>query len=268
MLEEDNLMKNVLFILVFAVFMVNATTTLAQRVKNGQENPIPPRVVEKGSNCSDLMARGWIMTSGQFAYKATPSEYFINRDIHTISTEKPRWVLSGGAFPDLQNTIEIWGSRSTSYTPVNQVAWEQPSERRPVVAIIVEGENASNDNAYVYSGAGVFGDSAKDTYKGKKVVSVKFCLNAAPTAGEVSLSGKVVSAEGIPIAKARITILNTSSGETYSIPTNSLGFYKFEGLEVGNYVLTIEHKRFRFADLPKFLPLTDSLAEYNFTADP
>lgn len=274
MLTEDLFMKRLIFLLVLLLVSFTANVTVSAQkstgerelvVKEGygQENPTPPVVVSNSFTCSDLNANPsypQITTNWQLAYNGTPTLGQITHGFFTGGG----WVLSGGALADPLNTMTLLGSSSDNSGLVDLVSWQGT---RHILAAIVKGRGPLA-NAFIYQSPGVFADSSKGAPGGGQITQVIFCFRPLPSAAEVSLSGRVVSAEGFGIAKARLTILNTSSGETFSIPTNAFGFYKFEGLEVGNYILTIEHKFFRFSESVKFIQASDTLAEVNFTADP
>jgi hypothetical protein len=70
---------------------------------------------------------------------------------------------------------------------------------------------------------------------------------AAPTAGDGFITGKVVSSNGRPIAKAIIYLTDTNNNETYTAITNPFGYFRFKDLAVGNfYIMTVNKKGFNF----------------------
>ncbi|HEY0461252.1 MAG TPA: carboxypeptidase-like regulatory domain-containing protein [Pyrinomonadaceae bacterium] len=93
-------------------------------------------------------------------------------------------------------------------------------------------------------------------------------INAVTTAAHVSASGKVADAFGNPISRARVTIQNTSNGETQTVLTNTFGEYLFEDLPAGSlYIVSVSHKRYVFSQGTQFLNLNDAVESLNFTAD-
>ncbi len=70
--------------------------------------------------------------------------------------------------------------------------------------------------------------------------------NLAPTAAGVDLGGRVKTATGRGIARARV-YLTDSQGNTTMRQTNPAGYYRFADVAAGsNYILTVEHKSYSF----------------------
>jgi hypothetical protein len=85
-------------------------------------------------------------------------------------------------------------------------------------------------------------------------------------ASNFSISGRVLSADGMPIRNAIVTI-DDQAGHTWQMTTGSLGFYGFENLAVGpTYRLTASAKRNRFTPL-ETTP-TANVTDFNITASP
>lgn len=98
-----------------------------------------------------------------------------------------------------------------------------------------------------------------------------FCFSDPinPTAGEAAINGRVVDANGRGISKAQIVLVNGVTGEAKITMTSPFGYYRIEGLEVGElYVLNVSHKRYNFAERQRTIPLLDDLAAADFVADP
>ncbi len=87
-----------------------------------------------------------------------------------------------------------------------------------------------------------------------------------PTAGEVSIEGRVITADGEGIMNALIVVVSASTGEPRTLRTNSLGFFRMEGLDAGGtFLVTVTHKRYRFPTVPTVLTLGDSVTGLTFT---
>lgn len=96
-----------------------------------------------------------------------------------------------------------------------------------------------------------------------------FGLPGNPTAGDGSITGRVVSAEGVGIRNARITVVHAVTGETVTALTNAFGYYSVGNLPVAElYVMTISHKRYTFAEKSRTLTLNDSFSLIDFVANP
>jgi CSLREA domain-containing protein len=91
----------------------------------------------------------------------------------------------------------------------------------------------------------------------------------APTAATASVSGRILTADGRPIANVRVNLAGGGLPQTRSVFTGQLGYYYFSDLPVGqNYVVTVKSRRFTFADPSHLVTLLDNLADQDFIADP
>ena len=86
----------------------------------------------------------------------------------------------------------------------------------------------------------------------------------APTAAAGEISGRVVTADGRGVFKARVT-LTDQSGEEKTAMTNPFGYYRFNDITVGEtYIISGKHKRYEFD--AQTLTVNGSLSEVNLTA--
>lgn len=90
--------------------------------------------------------------------------------------------------------------------------------------------------------------------------------NAAPTAANVFIGGRVMTFDGQGIQNARVTLIGPN-GETRSSLTGSFGFYRFDNISVGEtYLLTIFSKRFVFANPTRIISVNEELNNLDFVA--
>jgi photosystem II stability/assembly factor-like uncharacterized protein len=88
----------------------------------------------------------------------------------------------------------------------------------------------------------------------------------APTAALVSVSGRVTTAEGEGISKAKVFMTNTE-GKEWFVRTDSSGHYRIDGIPSGEtYVFNVSHKRYSF--LPQVVLVVGDMNDLNFTAQP
>ncbi len=86
----------------------------------------------------------------------------------------------------------------------------------------------------------------------------------APLAATVSISGRVLTANGNGISKARISLVN-QNGEVFYVKTSAFGYYKFEELNAGEtYILNVNYKRYQFNT--QIISPNENLEELNFVA--
>jgi hypothetical protein len=86
----------------------------------------------------------------------------------------------------------------------------------------------------------------------------------APSAAEVSIGGRISNESGNAIARVRVSLIK-QNGEILSAMTNAFGYYKFEGIEVGQiYVLQATNRKLQFQNNPRVLQVMEDLSEENF----
>ena len=86
----------------------------------------------------------------------------------------------------------------------------------------------------------------------------------APTAAQASISGRVLNASGTGVSNAALYV-QTQDGELLIARSSSLGYYLFEGIEIGQTVfMTVEHKRFTFQ--PRTVTVADNVTDLDFIA--
>ncbi len=87
---------------------------------------------------------------------------------------------------------------------------------------------------------------------------------SGPTGASVTVAGRVVSASGRRINRARV-LVTMPNGETETVTTNTFGYFRFNEIPVGGtYIFSVEHTRYVFN--PQVLNLTDSVGNLDFTA--
>jgi hypothetical protein len=92
---------------------------------------------------------------------------------------------------------------------------------------------------------------------------------AVLTAAAVNLGGRVVDARGRGIRNAVVTLSGANLGQPITLRTSSFGYYRFEGVAVGEtYVVSVAAKRYNFSQPNQVVSLVDEATETNFVADP
>jgi len=87
----------------------------------------------------------------------------------------------------------------------------------------------------------------------------------APTAANVSVSGRVLSAFGNAVSGARV-IVTDQNGESRAAITNAFGYFRFDDVRSGEtYVFTLTHKRYQF--MQQVVTIADEVTDLNFTAE-
>jgi hypothetical protein len=86
-----------------------------------------------------------------------------------------------------------------------------------------------------------------------------------PTAANVSIGGRVITQNGYGIAGARVFLINTS-GETISTATNPFGYFLFDNVASGFYIIAVQSKRYRFE--ASTLQANDNVQDFTIVALP
>ena len=95
--------------------------------------------------------------------------------------------------------------------------------------------------------------------------SIQFVV---PSAASVSLAGRVLTADGTGIGNTVIT-MTAQSGEARTVITNPFGYYRFDGVEIGQtYILSASSKRYTFENPTVTHHAADSFDGINFIANP
>lgn len=90
----------------------------------------------------------------------------------------------------------------------------------------------------------------------------------APSAAMASISGQILTACGNGISKVRVSLTN-GSGATRQTLTNAFGYFRFDDVEVGQiYIISVNSKRFQFANNTRVLFVGDEITDLIFNALP
>jgi hypothetical protein len=85
---------------------------------------------------------------------------------------------------------------------------------------------------------------------------------APPTAANVSVSGRVLTANGAGLRNA-VVILTDSNGNTRTARTGSFGYYNFTEVEAGRtYIFAVQSKRYQFT--PQVVSVFENVSDLNF----
>lgn len=90
-----------------------------------------------------------------------------------------------------------------------------------------------------------------------------FACTFAPTAANVTVSGKVLRSDETPISNARVRYTN-AQGVSRTALTNQFGYFEFQDVEAGQtYVFQVNAKGFDFS--PQAISINDNLTDLSFT---
>jgi hypothetical protein len=136
---------------------------------------------------------------------------------------------------------------------------------------VIAAGGGSNSSGGGFSVSGTAGQGAAGTISTGSNFSLRGGFWAfdslAPTAALVSISGRVLTANGQGIRNIRVT-LTGGNGVSRDAQTTSFGNFRFEEIEAGQtYVLEISSKKFVFADPTRILSVKEDIADADFIAE-
>lgn len=91
---------------------------------------------------------------------------------------------------------------------------------------------------------------------------------AGPTSASVSISGRVSDLFGNPIRDAVMLIEGPLLDRPRATRVSAFGHYRFDGLQVGTYNVTVNSRRSVFSVQTRTLTLQESVADVDFVAQP
>jgi len=87
-----------------------------------------------------------------------------------------------------------------------------------------------------------------------------------PTAGNVSVQGRLLTSDGRGVRGAAVKLIN-SNGEVRTAISGSLGYFRFDDVPSGEtYTVTVRSKQFEFA--PRIISITDVFEDLELIASP
>ena len=131
------------------------------------------------------------------------------------------------------------------------------------------GTNASVNG--IYKLEGTIGQSAAGTQQ--QIAGKKFqpgfwtAAPLAPTAANVTVGGKILTANGRGIRNVLVT-LTASNGESRTVISSTFGYFRFSEVAAGEtYILSVRSKRFTFSQPSQVISITEDIDGINFVAD-
>ena len=136
---------------------------------------------------------------------------------------------------------------------------------------VIASGGGQNSSGGVFSLDGTTGQAAAGNAVGNAPFAVTSGFwnftTAAPTAANVGISGRVITANGSGIRNV-VVILTAPNGTIRSAQTGTFGYFKFEDNEVGGiYVISVYSKRYGFAQPTRILSVQEEIADLEFVAN-
>ena len=129
-----------------------------------------------------------------------------------------------------------------------------------------------NNGTYIYASPispfvpnWVFDDESECFTIGEPSMSSRITVSDIITAANADISGRVVNQSGGGISRARLTLLNTQTGASFSAITNSFGYFRFTNQPTGvTYILSAQAKGQTFNPNSQTLQLLDNVTNLEF----
>jgi len=228
----------------------------------GNPAPNPPLTPLTWSNSAQAVAVGWAATC---TYAHNPNRGALGENIY--------WQT--GSAPGPANPTNFWAAENQLYNwttntclPLQecghytQIVWSTTTQ----VGCAIQ----SCDGTFGTPPPGVIGPwhyVVCDYSPPGNIVGVK--PYNVTTAAAVSLSGRVVAFDGRGITNALVKISGGGLAAPQLAVTGRSGGYRFDDLESGQtYVLSVQARRFTFADPSRVITLNDNVVNANFVSDP
>ncbi|HJS51194.1 MAG TPA: carboxypeptidase-like regulatory domain-containing protein, partial [Pyrinomonadaceae bacterium] len=155
-------------------------------------------------------------------------------------------------------------------TSVANIICQSGGDYTIVQSVIAGGGGTSTDAGNVLSITGTVGQSNAGDNSSRAPFNVRtgfwIPFLVPPTAGEVTVSGRVLTPSGRGLAGINL-VLSDTEGNRLTATTNPFGFYRFENVPSGKtYILTPVSRRYQFT--PQVLAVNDNMEGVNFAAGP
>jgi hypothetical protein len=94
-------------------------------------------------------------------------------------------------------------------------------------------------------------------------------VNALPTAADLTLSGRITDAAGLPLRGVLVQLYRVSTNETFTTASSTFGYYAFRGLTAGEtYAVNVSARQVRFDPPSQTITMVDNVSDLNFVALP
>ena len=155
-------------------------------------------------------------------------------------------VGASGNYPDISGAVYVF---------VRESEWTQHQKLQVV------SKNAWNSfgNSLSYSGNSLIVSCGR--YSGTSLYTGSAFIFTHPATASMSVSGRVVSPGGLGVKGAMVTMIYVG-GESRRMATSSLGYYTFDDLAEGPYMISVSSRRYRFE--PKSLMVSQDLTNVDF----
>ena len=136
-------------------------------------------------------------------------------------------------------------------------------------SVIANGGGAGSDGGVRFSLIGTSGEAIAGNNSTASPYSIRggfWQSLLGATAAGVSISGRVLRFDMVPVRKASVTITD-SSGQTWVALSSPLGYYRFYDIPAGEtYIISVSSKTYQF--VPRVVTVLDELTDLDLVAMP
>lgn len=229
-------------------------------VQDPSENPIAGVTVRLYQG-SSLVGTAVTDASGEY--------YFVGSSAIDGNTGDSIGQVNGGVLRNTAYQVRFDNSANYSFggplhslspTVVNQTLQNGDDDSSDSDASLVLNPSGSPAGTFPVVALTTGGIGAND-----HTFDVGFAL--APSAANVSVTGRVILPNGRPI-KGVVVTLEEENGTTHVSMSNSFGYYLFPQVAAGqSAIVTVSSKRYTFNDPTRFLKLHDSVSSIDFIGE-
>jgi len=134
--------------------------------------------------------------------------------------------------------------------------------------VIAGGGGSSSSSGGGFIIAGTVGQPVAGTISSEGNYSLRggfWAFNTlGPTAAQVSLAGRVELDNYKGIVNVSVTLQNLSTGLVRSTLTNHFGYYRFDELEIGTYLVRVQHRNYQFSPSETTVNILENLENADF----
>ncbi|MGD9563768.1 MAG: carboxypeptidase-like regulatory domain-containing protein [Pyrinomonadaceae bacterium] len=195
-----------------------------------------------------------------------------NPDYDGLGDDETSDMLEDGAFLPVGGRVQVKVRMTINLTgpggqphPDGQILWNQTLARGTQITGTVKSDAIDWTNTTIF-GIDTPPEDSFLQFQNAGILDPTIArIKAAPTAADASISGEVRTLSGMPIANARVTVLNANTGEVKTVRSDNTGSFVVSGLAVNTfYIVSAGHKGYRFVDEPVALNLTDNVTGLAF----
>ena len=211
------------------------------------------------SNYNDLFANGTGGVTGLF--NATDANTLADwkaatgQDANSISADPLFVAPTGTSLAQGAGSATLWQTIANLVSSPSAVVDLHLQPGSPAIGAGIQVQSTNADPLI-----GVANDFDGNIRLGRPTLGASNALS--PTAARVGISGRVLTNDGAGLRGATV-VMRDSSGNIRTVITSAFGYYHFDEVEQGNYVVAVQARKFTYGT--RIVNVNDELADLDFT---